>query len=121
MSYVCVHSNLLDLSKLSAGKMDVESAPFSPSSLVNETVQLFQASAHLKGLQMKSIVLEESLPNVVLGDRCKIQQILMNLLNNGTNVGGNPILLHRLLNVAVLFVYSREVHRRRRNLCGAKC
>ena len=72
---------------LSAGKMDVESAPFSPSSLVNETIQLFQASAHLmKGLKMKSYIKEKSLPNVVLGYRCKIQ-ILMNLLNNGMNFG----------------------------------
>ena len=74
-------SNVLDVSKIESGQMAVESTPFNPSQLVEESVMAFSATARNKGLQIDTEI-DPQLPSQLLGDAGRIRQILHNLLGN---------------------------------------
>jgi signal transduction histidine kinase/CheY-like chemotaxis protein/HPt (histidine-containing phosphotransfer) domain-containing protein len=90
-------NDLLDLSKIEAGLLTVERRPFSLSRLVAAQVMLFEARAQQKGLQLRVEVLPD-LPEVVLGDRLRLAQVLRNLLSNAvkfTSVGSVTLAVGR--------------------------
>lgn len=74
-------NDVLDVSKLSAGKLSIESAPFDLVSTVNSCVSFYSQLAQNKG-----IVLELSIANgidvSVTGDAVRLSQILNNLISN---------------------------------------
>ncbi len=72
--------NILDYSKLEAGKMSLEEQPFDLVSLIEETVYLYASKASSRGLEL-IIDLPPDLP-VFYGDSGKIKQMLANLLSN---------------------------------------
>ena len=74
-------NNVLDLSKIESGRLEVERVPFSPQRLVEEAVQPFGEMASAKGLLL-STAFAPDLPAAVLGDPFRIKQILSNLLSN---------------------------------------
>jgi signal transduction histidine kinase/CheY-like chemotaxis protein len=74
-------NDILDLSKIEAGKIVVNSAEFDLRQCVNDII-LMQGSAALdKQLDLK-LVMAENIPSFLLGDQLRIKQILLNLLNN---------------------------------------
>jgi signal transduction histidine kinase/ActR/RegA family two-component response regulator len=82
--------DLLDLSKLEAGRMRVENAPFNPRLMIEDAAQFWSSEAERKGL---SLTLDgaERLPAWVEGDPLRLRQILNNLLSNAvkfTDAGG---------------------------------
>lgn len=82
--------DLLDLSRIEAGKVQVTLAPFALRDMVRESVDLFTEDAQARGLQLRARV-DESLPEWVLGDALRTRQILVNLLSNAmkfTHQGG---------------------------------
>jgi signal transduction histidine kinase len=74
-------NEILDLSKLEAGKFALENAPFTLRKIVNELTQSFGYRAGEKGLEFKAIVAEAA-PDNLVGDSLRLRQILMNLLTN---------------------------------------
>lgn len=74
-------NNILDLSKIEAGMMDLECLPFNLSRCVSDALDLICASAREKGLEM-TYCLDDGTPRVILGDRTRLGQILVNLLSN---------------------------------------
>lgn len=74
-------NDILDYSKIEAGKIDLEQKPFSLGALLRELEGVFAQQAHLKGLKF-SIVLGEGVPLMVSGDVTRLKQVLMNLLSN---------------------------------------
>ncbi|MFN0102472.1 MAG: ATP-binding protein [Bryobacteraceae bacterium] len=74
-------NELLDFSKLEAGKLQVESIALSPRKIAREVVQLFAARASAHAVL---IAFEESpgVPEAVLGDPIRLRQILSNLVSN---------------------------------------
>ena len=74
-------NDLLDLSKIEAGKFEIQESPFSLRELVNESGKVFAFRIKEKGLQFESSV-EESLPDTLMGDGWRLRQILLNLLGN---------------------------------------
>ncbi|HEX6961005.1 MAG TPA: response regulator [Lacipirellula sp.] len=74
-------NEILDLSKLEAGKFALESAPFSLRRIINELTQSFGYRAGEKGLEFKANVADEA-PNDLIGDSLRLRQVLMNLLTN---------------------------------------
>jgi signal transduction histidine kinase len=74
-------NEILDLSKLEAGKFALEYAPFTLRKIVNELTQSFGYRAGEKGLEFKAIVAEAA-PDNLVGDSLRLRQILMNLLTN---------------------------------------
>ncbi len=74
-------NELLDFSKLEAGKLAVESIPFSPRKIAKEVVHLFTAQASAHGVILESAV-DPAVPEAVLGDPTRLRQILSNLVGN---------------------------------------
>ena len=74
-------NELLDLSKIEAGSMELESRPFKLSDLFQSLEHLFRPEAERKGLELV-FSLDESVPPCLRGDSHRLRQILINLLNN---------------------------------------
>jgi PAS domain S-box-containing protein len=85
--------DLLDLSKIEAGKLSLEAIPISIDDVLRQTERLWRSRAEEKGLAF-AINVDGSLPPWLLGDPSRIQQILFNLLSNAlkfTTAGGVTI------------------------------
>lgn len=86
---------VLDFSRIEAGKLDLTSAPFALLPLVEETVELLAPRAHGKGITISSFV-DERLPAFVCGDAARLRQILSNLAGNAvkfTETGGVTVIV----------------------------
>lgn len=82
-------NSLLDISKIEAGRMEVLPEKFELQSLLKEVVELTETLATDKGLSIQLRVPEH--PVIMLSDRSKLRQILVNLVGNGvkfTEQGG---------------------------------
>jgi PAS domain S-box-containing protein len=73
--------DVLDLSKIEAGRIELQKAPFHLPQLVNDVVQLLQPPAAKKGLELTAVILPE-VPEIAVGDQNRLRQILLNLLGN---------------------------------------
>src|SRR3954469_13174842 len=81
---------ILDLSKIEAGRLDLEARPFALAALVEETVELLSPRAQAKGLEIAASI-DERLPGEVAGDAARLRQVLLNLAGNAvkfTQAGG---------------------------------
>lgn len=74
-------NDVLDFSKLEAGKLILESIPFLLRATLDETVTLLAHSAHDKGLEL-TLDIDSNVPDNVIGDPLRLQQILTNLVGN---------------------------------------
>ncbi|PWL40177.1 hybrid sensor histidine kinase/response regulator [Flagellimonas aquimarina] len=74
-------NDLLDFSKLEAGRIQVEKVPYVLSHLVLETASNFQEVHHKKNIELKLEIAEE-LGIPIVGDPFRVRQILTNLLGN---------------------------------------
>ncbi|MGF1492867.1 MAG: PAS domain S-box protein [Microcoleaceae cyanobacterium] len=74
-------NDVLDLSKIEAGQMELEKTDFDLLRLLKSLEQLFQLKAQAKGLTLE-FVADEELPQFIHGDQGKLRQVLMNLLGN---------------------------------------
>jgi PAS domain-containing protein len=80
-SLLDVINAVLDLSKIEAGEMVLEAAPFDPRALLQDVASLFQAQAEAKGIALK-VELDAELPPLLLGDAARLRQIVGNLVSN---------------------------------------
>ncbi len=76
-----VINDILDLSKMEAGKMTFEKIPFNISSITNSITDLFYPKAKDKNVEIKKHI-DENIPQPLLGDPSRLNQILMNLMSN---------------------------------------
>ena len=89
--------DLLDLSKMGAGHMELQLAPFMPASLCDTVGLTNRAQAELKGLDLL-IEISPDAPRLVLGDEYRVRQILVNLISNAikyTDAGSVTLRLER--------------------------
>ena len=80
-SLLGILNDILDLSKLDAGKLILENSPFNLVILFRNLHNFFFDAAKSKNLEF-SISVEHGFPNELIGDSLRIQQILSNLLGN---------------------------------------
>ncbi len=73
--------NILDISKIEAGKLNIENIPFDLHVLVNSTVKIFERPAREKGLLLLTHI-SPSTPFLLKGDPLHLRQVLINLLGN---------------------------------------
>jgi PAS domain S-box-containing protein len=76
-------SDILDLSKIEAGRMEFESTPFELTGAAEAVASLFTETAKAKGLKF-DLVIGEGAKGVFLGDPTRIRQVLQNLVSNAT-------------------------------------
>jgi signal transduction histidine kinase/CheY-like chemotaxis protein len=72
---------LLDMSRLDAGKLSLTIRPFSLAAMVEEVVELLAPRAQAKGIEIASY-LDERVSDAVLGDPTRLRQVLLNLASN---------------------------------------
>lgn len=74
-------NNILDLSKIEAGKLAIEKEDTDIRGIIGGLIRLFQGSAHLKNIKLSSVI-DPAVPRVLRFDPLRIQQVVMNLLGN---------------------------------------
>jgi len=90
--------NVLDISKIEAGKLQIEEQPFDLHQLINGVRQILTAMSEQKGLALTCHI-DPDVPYALVGDAQHLRQILVNLLSNAikfTDEGGV------MLNVSLL-------------------
>jgi signal transduction histidine kinase/HPt (histidine-containing phosphotransfer) domain-containing protein len=80
-SLLAIINDILDLSKVEAGKINLEAIALSPASLAHGALALVQGAALKKGLAL-DITIAPDVPAWVTGDPTRLRQILLNLLTN---------------------------------------
>jgi diguanylate cyclase (GGDEF)-like protein len=84
-------NNILDFSRLEAGKLELKKSVFDLRTLVEEVIDLIAQQAHQKGLEVGYLIAPD-VPQRVVGDQTAVRQVLVNLVGN-----------------AVKFTYSGEI------------
>jgi signal transduction histidine kinase/CheY-like chemotaxis protein len=82
-------NDILDFSKIESGKLDLEAVPFRLSDVVDHLLRTLAVAASQKGIELIGHVAPD-VPDGVVGDSVRLQQVLANLLNNAikfTQVG----------------------------------
>jgi signal transduction histidine kinase/AmiR/NasT family two-component response regulator len=74
-------NDILDISKIEAGKMTLESRALCIEDVINSTIALWQQPIRQKGLELKTVI-KGDISDLVLGDETRLGQILSNLLSN---------------------------------------
>ncbi|MCG8556140.1 MAG: ATP-binding protein [Proteobacteria bacterium] len=74
-------SDVLDLSKIEAGKIELENREFHLRELCDQMLRIFWGQAHGKQLELLALVAPE-VPRMVVGDSLRLRQVLGNLLSN---------------------------------------
>lgn len=79
-SLLVIINDILDISKIEAGKVELENEPFSVNELLNNVHTIMQFKAEEKGLELKKEMPADELN--VIGDANRLRQILINLIGN---------------------------------------
>lgn len=99
-------NDVLDFSKLQSGKFNIESIPYNVMEITEHVVDLISIEAHNRGLEIVTDI-DYGLPQFVMGDPTRTQQILLNLIKNAvkfTSTGYIRIILnHDKKNNMLLF------------------
>jgi len=86
---------LLDYSKIEAGKLDLEHRPFALGTLIEDITELLAPRAQARKLEIAAYV-DERLPQQVIGDAARLRQVLLNLAGNAikfTTTGGVALIV----------------------------
>lgn len=74
-------SDILDLSRVEAGKMEIRKAPFQLHDIIDSVSGLFTVAARNKGVALEC-TLAPGMPEALLGDEMRVRQVLFNLVGN---------------------------------------
>lgn len=74
-------NDLLDQAQMEAGKLTIQMGPVRPAELLESLHGVMDQMAHEKGLRLTSEI-DDNLPEILNGDAARLQQILVNLVNN---------------------------------------
>ena len=94
---MAIINDVLDFSKLEAGKLILESIPFPLRSTLDDVVTLLAHSSHDKGLEL-TLNIKNDVPDNVIGDPLRLQQVITNLVGNAikfTESGNIDILVEK--------------------------
>lgn len=94
-SLLTIINDILDLSKIEAGQLDLECIPVSPERLLTDVASLFWERARSKDLELATYV-SPRVPEEILADPTRLNQVVSNLVNNAlkfTENGGVTIRL----------------------------
>jgi signal transduction histidine kinase/DNA-binding response OmpR family regulator len=105
-SLLVVINDILDFSKIESGKLELEKIPFKVRTCIEDALDLLSSRAAEKQLEL-TYILDESIPNYLLGDVTRLRQVLVNLITNAVKftqkgevvvsvrkvTSGNPLIL----------------------------
>jgi signal transduction histidine kinase/CheY-like chemotaxis protein len=93
---VGIINDILDYSKMGAGKFDIESIPFKSFETFESAVESYAAKAFAKDIEL-GIYIDPTIPQTLIGDPTKVSQILINLISNATKFTD----VHGAINVTI--------------------
>jgi signal transduction histidine kinase/ActR/RegA family two-component response regulator/HPt (histidine-containing phosphotransfer) domain-containing protein len=82
-SLLVILNDILDLTKIRAGKLALERIGFQPMAVLNRALQVMMHKAEEKGLILRIGFCDPGLSGVLIGDPYRLNQVLLNLLSNG--------------------------------------
>jgi PAS domain S-box-containing protein len=88
-SLLSIINDILDYSKMEAGKLDLEPSIFGISEMADDVIEVLAPRASEKGISLETHI-DEAMPEFVIGDPNRVQQVLLNLTSNAvkfTNAG----------------------------------
>ena len=89
-----VINDILDLSKIEAGKLRLECVPFDPRAEVEGVMDLLALRAHTKGVELLTVI-ASSVPMCVFGDAGRVRQVLLNLAGNAVKyTSSGEVVIH---------------------------
>ncbi|OOM77866.1 signal transduction histidine-protein kinase BarA [Clostridium sp. BL-8] len=100
---ISIINDILDISKIEAGKMEMEVISFDLISTIESAIGLYKAKAMEKGLKLNSYI-SSDIPRAVMGDPIKLRQIINNLISNAVKFTDNG-------EVAVEVALTHESHK----------
>ena len=111
-SLLSVINDVLDFSKIDAGRMELEAIPFNVREFVRETVPPFTALAADRGLELRWSV-DSAVPTSVVGDPGRLRQVIVNLMGNAikfTESGSVALTIDKVRIDAHAAMLSVQVH-----------
>lgn len=75
-------NDILDLSKIDAGKLSLENIGFEPKKVVDHAMQVFLHRAEEKGIKLTNSFYDNKLSPILIGDPYRLNQVLLNLISN---------------------------------------
>jgi signal transduction histidine kinase/CheY-like chemotaxis protein/putative methionine-R-sulfoxide reductase with GAF domain len=87
-SLLTIINDILDFTKIEAGRMDIEAQPFDLRDCVESALDLIAPRVVEKGLDT-AYILDDDVPPVILGDVTRLRQIMLNLLSNSVKFTEN--------------------------------
>lgn len=99
-------NDILDISKIEAGELEIEKVPFDVSTGIRESLQPFVPRAVQKQIELSEE--KADVPQIIIGDLGKIQQVLRNLINNAlkfTEQGNITIIAKTITNNGQDYLY----------------
>jgi two-component system, sensor histidine kinase len=88
-------NDILDFSKVEAGKLELERVDFRLREAVEETIEIFAARAHAKGLELVCDI-EAGVPNTVHSDPMRLRQVLINFVGNAIKFTDSGLVVVRV-------------------------
>ncbi len=85
-------NDILNISKLESGKIEMEIKDFSLEKMMNSLLALLSVNAHRKGIEVVYYI-DKEIPEFLLGDEVKINQVLINLIGNAVKFTENGEIL----------------------------
>ncbi len=85
---LAILNDILDISKLEAGKLTLEELPFELQTTLEDACDLLSAQAHTRHVEL-SLDFDAGLPATVVGDSGRIRQIILNYLSNAIKFSDN--------------------------------
>ncbi len=95
-------NNILDVSKIEAGKLLIEYTDFSPAEILTEVATMMNARVERAGLRL-TLACDGAVPDRIRSDRTRLKQILVNLVGNAikfTELGGVQVVARYLTDLA---------------------
>jgi CheY-like chemotaxis protein len=80
-SLLSLINDILDYSKIEAGKLEVDAIDFNLAETVGDTMKTLSLRAHQKGLEIASDI-HPDVPNLLVGDPGRLRQVIVNLVGN---------------------------------------
>ncbi|MEO6732022.1 MAG: PAS domain S-box protein, partial [Ferruginibacter sp.] len=74
-------NNILDLSKIEASNLSLESMPIDIGKIINDVVKIMEPKAKAKGIQVNTVI-DDKLPAKLIGDQMRLTQVMFNLMGN---------------------------------------
>lgn len=95
-SLMSILNDILDVSKIEAGALELEDAPFDLQSVLENCVTLFNAQARAKNIDLATYI-DPNIPSSLMGDSERLTQVVTNLVNNAikfTSEGAVGVSVH---------------------------